>query len=304
MPATRGVRGARTRATLLVLALALALRARRLRRQGRGEKKGDDKPGSVRERPSANGEPAADPGVRRPQGRRVPPDDRRRSRSPRWPRARQVGCQVRAHQRRRLRRLPARARSPPRPRSPSAGRSASSSASRPTDASPAAPSPTGRPRSSPGRCSPRARPSSSAAPGGCAATWSRAAATSSSRCRPAPRCSPRASREQLRICQTDTGVDISCAQPHAFKVQAVFLAYAASGNVAYPDAADLHRRPPGPGASSSPAPTAASGSRRAGSGWNAGDQFIRCLRPAADADPRPDPARLSRARPPRGRRSG
>src|SRR4051812_1257860 len=30
--------------------------------------------------------------------------------------------------------------------------------------------------------------------------------------------------EQVRICQTDAGVDISCARPHAFRVQAVYQA--------------------------------------------------------------------------------
>ena len=48
--------------------------------------------------------------------------------------------------------------------------------------------------------------------------------------------------EQLRICQTTTGADVSCARPHAFRVEAVFRAV----GEAYPDATHLHRHRPGP----------------------------------------------------------
>ncbi len=83
--------------------------------------------------------------------------------------------------------------------------------------------------------------------------------------------------DDLRACQTTTGADVSCAQPHAFKVQAVFLAYAAKrANLAYPD------------------PTAFTATARARCkqltgadggfwqppsrvGWNRGDHYIRCL---------------------------
>ena len=82
--------------------------------------------------------------------------------------------------------------------------------------------------------------------------------------------------ESLRVCQTETGADISCSRPHVFRVEAV---YAASGN-AYPDAARY---------------TAAARTRckelmgRAGgywqppsrAGWKAGDRFVRCLSRAA-----------------------
>ena len=80
--------------------------------------------------------------------------------------------------------------------------------------------------------------------------------------------------EPLRICQTASGGDVSCSQPHAFRVEAV---YAAVGK-AYPDTTAYTRvararcrqlmgsyggywQPPSP------------------AGWAAGDRFIRCLRP-------------------------
>ena len=105
--------------------------------------------------------------------------------------------------------------------------------------------------------------------------------------------------EQLRICQTDAGVDISCSQPHAFRVQAVFRAVLK----AYPDPAAY-------------TPVARARCRQligsfggfwqppSQQGWAAGDHFIRCLSPiraAADAQPL---SALSRARPRRGRRAG
>jgi len=85
--------------------------------------------------------------------------------------------------------------------------------------------------------------------------------------------------EQLRICQDDTGADVSCSQPHAFRVEAV---YQASGG--YPSAPaytpvartrcqELMKKfggywqPP---------------SRR---GWNGGDRFVRCLSATTAATP-------------------
>jgi hypothetical protein len=82
--------------------------------------------------------------------------------------------------------------------------------------------------------------------------------------------------EQLRVCQTEAGQDISCGQPHAFRVEAVYRAV----GEAYPDATtyaavarsrcqELTKAPGGfwqpPGES----------------GWKAGDRFIRCLTAAA-----------------------
>jgi hypothetical protein len=78
--------------------------------------------------------------------------------------------------------------------------------------------------------------------------------------------------ESLRVCQTETGADVSCSRPHAFRVEAV---YAASGG-AYPDPNRY---------------TAAARARckelmgKAGgywqppseAGWKAGDRYIRCL---------------------------
>ena len=84
--------------------------------------------------------------------------------------------------------------------------------------------------------------------------------------------------DELQICQTDTGVDVSCAQTYAFKVEAVYRAV----GQAYPSA---------------PAYTAVARTRcqqllgsfggywqpPSRAGWAAGDRFIRCLRPSADA---------------------
>ena len=90
--------------------------------------------------------------------------------------------------------------------------------------------------------------------------------------------------EPVRICQTEGGIDVSCAQPHAFRVEAVFRAVGA----AYPDTASYTTvararcrqlvgsyggfwQPP---------------SRE---GWAAGDRFIRCLsaKPAPSASSSP-----------------
>ena len=78
--------------------------------------------------------------------------------------------------------------------------------------------------------------------------------------------------ESLRVCQTETGADVSCSQPHVFRVEAV---YPASGD-AYPDAARY---------------TAAARTRckelmgkdggywqpPSQAGWKSGDRFVRCL---------------------------
>jgi hypothetical protein len=78
--------------------------------------------------------------------------------------------------------------------------------------------------------------------------------------------------EQLRVCQTQTGLDVSCSRPHALRVEAVYLAAGSS----YPAA---------------PAYTPVARARckelmkRYGgywqppsrSGWQSGDRFIRCL---------------------------
>lgn len=101
--------------------------------------------------------------------------------------------------------------------------------------------------------------------------------------------------EPVRICQTDAGIDVSCSQPHRFRVEAVYRAVGA-----YPDPATY-------------TPAARARCRQlvrsyggywqppSRQGWNAGDRFIRCLsaKPAASASPAR--SRPSRARPRRGR---
>jgi hypothetical protein len=84
--------------------------------------------------------------------------------------------------------------------------------------------------------------------------------------------------EQLHVCQSATGSDVSCSEPHDLRVDAV---YAAAGDV-YPDTTIYTRvararcrqllgayggywQPP---------------SRV---GWAAGDRFIRCLSPKVEA---------------------
>jgi hypothetical protein len=90
--------------------------------------------------------------------------------------------------------------------------------------------------------------------------------------------------EQVRICQSDAGLDVSCAQPHAFRVEAV---YRAEGST-YPNASTYTKvararcrqlvhayggywQPPSQ------------------AGWAAGDRFIRCLsvKPAPSSSPSP-----------------
>jgi hypothetical protein len=78
--------------------------------------------------------------------------------------------------------------------------------------------------------------------------------------------------EQLRICQTEAGVDISCSVPHAFRVEAV---YPAVGD-AYPDTATytpLARQ------RCKELTNKDGGFWQAPSrqGWRSGDRFIRCL---------------------------
>jgi hypothetical protein len=86
--------------------------------------------------------------------------------------------------------------------------------------------------------------------------------------------------EQLRVCQNNDGVDISCSRPHAFRVEAVFRAV---GN-AYPAA---------PGFT----PTARQRCKEltgkdggfwqppSRAGWQAGDRFVRCLGPTLATAP-------------------
>ena len=78
--------------------------------------------------------------------------------------------------------------------------------------------------------------------------------------------------ESLRVCQAETGADVSCSRPHVYRVEAV---YAASGT-AYPDPARY---------------TTAARTRckellgkdggywqpPSKAGWKAGDHFVRCL---------------------------
>ena len=83
--------------------------------------------------------------------------------------------------------------------------------------------------------------------------------------------------EQLRICQTPEGADVSCARPHAFRVAGVFRA---PGEV-YPgpafaavarDRCEVLIGQPG-GYWQPPSPQ----------GWAQGDRFVRCLTPAETA---------------------
>ena len=78
--------------------------------------------------------------------------------------------------------------------------------------------------------------------------------------------------EQLRVCQDESGTDISCSQPHAFRVDAVYQVI----GEAYPETAaytvmararckELTGRDGGYWQPPSP------------QGWLAGDRFIRCL---------------------------
>ena len=78
--------------------------------------------------------------------------------------------------------------------------------------------------------------------------------------------------DALRVCQDETGADVSCARPHAFRVDAV---YRAVGDT-YPDATtytplarDRCQELTGKagGLWQSPGPV----------GWREGDRFIRCL---------------------------
>jgi hypothetical protein len=78
--------------------------------------------------------------------------------------------------------------------------------------------------------------------------------------------------EQLRVCESDTGVDISCSRPHAFRVEAVYRAVGET----YPDATtytvaararckELTKKDGGYWQPPSQ------------EGWRSGDRFIRCL---------------------------
>ena len=86
--------------------------------------------------------------------------------------------------------------------------------------------------------------------------------------------------EQLRVCQDNSGQDISCSRPHAYRVEAVFRAV---GN-AYPQAPRF-------------TPVARQRCKElmgkyggfwqppSKAGWQAGDRFIRCLSPGAATTP-------------------
>jgi hypothetical protein len=86
--------------------------------------------------------------------------------------------------------------------------------------------------------------------------------------------------EQLRVCQNEAGLDLSCARPHAYRVEAVYLA---SGS-AYPDATAY-------------TPVARARCKQltgrfggfwqppSKAGWQAGDRFVRCLAPTLPATP-------------------
>jgi hypothetical protein len=80
--------------------------------------------------------------------------------------------------------------------------------------------------------------------------------------------------EQLRVCQNEEGIDVSCSRPHAFRVEAVYRAF---GDV-YPDleaytatarsrCQELTGKPGGFWQPPSRA------------GWKSGDRFVRCLSP-------------------------
>lgn len=88
--------------------------------------------------------------------------------------------------------------------------------------------------------------------------------------------------EQLRICQSDIGLDVSCAKPHAFRVQAVYRAVvrAYPAPPAYtPVARARCRQLLGTFGGYWQPPSRA--------GWQAGDRFIRCLSPKAQVPPTP-----------------
>jgi hypothetical protein len=86
--------------------------------------------------------------------------------------------------------------------------------------------------------------------------------------------------EQVRICQTEAGTDISCSKPHAFRVEGVYRAVLK----AYPDPTGY-------------TPVARARCRQiigsfggfwqppSRQGWDAGDHFIRCLSPKAAPTP-------------------
>ncbi len=82
--------------------------------------------------------------------------------------------------------------------------------------------------------------------------------------------------EALRVCQTDSGADVSCSVPHAFRVAAVFR----ETGQGYPDpttytpvARDRCKELMGKYGGFWQPPSR--------EGWRAGDRFIRCLAPTA-----------------------
>jgi Septum formation len=90
--------------------------------------------------------------------------------------------------------------------------------------------------------------------------------------------------EQVRICQTDAGIDVSCSRPHRFRVEAVYRA----AGPAYPNPAAYTKVAR---ARCQQLVKAYGGYWQPPSqeGWNAGDRFIRCLSatPSPSASPTP-----------------
>ena len=73
---------------------------------------------------------------------------------------------------------------------------------------------------------------------------------SSSACRPRTPLLARGVPDDLRVCQTATGNDVSCGQPHAFKLAAVFLASAVEDHARRTPTCRPTPRRPAPAASS------------------------------------------------------
>jgi hypothetical protein len=86
--------------------------------------------------------------------------------------------------------------------------------------------------------------------------------------------------ENLRVCQTATGSDVSCSQAHAFRLQAVYLA-AGGGKGAHPAYPNTARYTATARARCQQLTGKAGGYWQPPSraGWIAGDHFIRCLTP-------------------------
>jgi hypothetical protein len=82
--------------------------------------------------------------------------------------------------------------------------------------------------------------------------------------------------EQLRVCQDKRGVDVSCGQAHAYRLEAVFRApLPRYPGVSAVVARDRCRQLMGAYGGFVQLPSRA--------GWTAGDRFVRCLGPTLDA---------------------